>query len=153
MSKLNDNTSTGIKFNDSMAAGVKSLVEHADTHDATHTIVFKADKVEMPEGITPESLHAHVGFINTTSAQVPAAVGQIGMDRYEDTKHEKWDGVLDFGQGLIFTGGVQLREEVDGEISYGVTQSMVDHAYTQELTDWMMSNQEDLAAKAAKLFD
>lgn len=141
------------KFNKHMTAGLKSLVENADIHNATHTVVYKADKVEKPEGITDESLAKHVDFINTTSAMVPAATGQIALDRYEDTKHEKWDGVLDFGGGLVFTGGVQLREEVDGEFSYGVTQSLVDHVYSQELTDWSMTFQEDLAAKASKLFE
>lgn len=141
------------KFAASMDSAVAALVKSADVHTATHTTVFKADAVTMPEGITPESLVKHVSFINETSAAVPAAVAEIALANYEETKHEKWDGVLELAPGLSLTGGVQLREEVDGNTTFGTIHSLVDHHYSPELTDWMTGHQADLATKASKLFD
>lgn len=140
------------EFASAMNTTVDALVKGADVHSATHTAVFKASDLTMPEGVTEESLAKHVKFINETSAAVPAAVAKIAADQYEETKHEKWDGALTLIPGLTFTGGVQLREEVDGNVAYGVTQSLTDYTYDQELTDWMVDHQADLATKAADLF-
>ncbi|QDJ97408.1 hypothetical protein D9_0078 [Aeromonas phage D9] len=144
---------TELTFAEIMSAGKDSLVKGADIHNATHTIKFKAEDLTMPKGVTAESLDLHMNFINQSSEQVSAAVMDIAQDRYEDTKHLAWDGVLEVTPGLTLTGFANLREEVDGEAVFGSMSSLVDYNYGTELTDWITSNQELMAEKAKKLFE
>jgi len=147
-------------FNEQLIAQSKLLLENADIHNETHTVKFdlsgdKAQEAFFPKGISPESLKLHTSFINNTTAAVSTALGEIATDqeRFNECKAEKWDGILELGDSLTFTGLVQLRDMVGEETTYGQTATLVDHHYSSELTEYMTGWQSNLADKAAKLFE
>lgn len=144
-------------LNEQIIAQSKLLLENADIHNETHTVKFAIPEGDgfFPKGITPESLDQHLSFVNNTSAAVSTALGIIATDqeRFNETKSEKWDGSLDVGNSLTMTSLVQLRDVVADEPVYGVSSTLVDHHYSEELRDYMTSWQSDLSDKAAKLFE
>lgn len=141
---------TNKAFGKVMDAQVAELVKGAEIHKETHHIKFAP--VTMPEGVTTETLQAHVNFINQTGLAVEAATFQIGQDQFADTKQETWDGRLEMFEGLTFNSDVRLREVIGEETLYGTTQTFIDHPHTQEMVDWYSSFHDRNVELATALF-
>ena len=137
-------------LNKMLRASVKTAVESAEVHKETGAVVFKAP--EFPKGITPASLKDHVDFINQTSVVTGAALSEIALDNYPESKMEKWTGELDLVDGLTISSGYQVREVVGDDTAYGVSEVFVDYDYGQALSDWHTEFAQVNADRAADLF-
>lgn len=141
-------------FQEERIAKAKLLLNDAEIHNATHTVQFAVPEGYFPEGITAQSLDHHMAFVNNATADVATAMIDIAADqeRFNETKSEKWDGLLKLGDNLSISSLVQLRDVVGDEPTYGHIETLVDHTYGEDLTGYMTDIQSDLASKAAKLF-
>ena len=137
-------------FTDTMNVRVANLVKNAEIHKETHLINFT--EKGLPDGITNESLKTHVDFINETSVAVGQAVAEIAQTQYPDSKHLAWDGHLQLGEGLSFSAGHQLKEEVGDEVSFGVSEVLVDYTYNEDLAKYWGEMQDLNAKRGADLF-
>lgn len=144
MSKVNKG------FGKVMDAQVEQLVKGAEIHKETHHI--KYGPVDMPEGVTTESLQTHVNFINQTGLAVEAATFQIAQQQFPETKQEAWDGRLELFEGLTVNSDVRLREVVGEETLYGTTQTFIDHPHSQEMVDWYSTFRDRNVELATNLF-
>jgi len=139
-------------FNDSMTKSVKSLVDNANFNTATKHVTYDASKVEMPEGVTLDSLKAHTTFINELSGQVETATAQIARDRRaEDDTLTTLDGTLDMGAFTI-NSQHHLQQKVGDEYIYGQGTTAVDYMHSEEQSLWVQTQRTASQEQAAKLF-
>jgi len=131
---------------------VKQLVENSTYDKATNHATFDASKLELPEDITPESMQAHVTYINQLSGQVEVATSQIARDQFADNnKLTTIDGTLDFG-GFTVNSQHHLQQQVGDDFIHGVSTTAIDYYHSEEQTDWLQEHRDSAASLAAKLF-
>jgi len=139
-------------FGEEMQAGVDSLVKGAEFNKATAHVVFNADELQYPEGVTPDSLGAHVNFINNLSSQVEVANAQVARQQFEENnKLTTVDGTLNLGSLSINTQH-HLKQQVGEEFLYGQTTTAVDYVHSPEAAEWLQTQRTSSQELAAKLF-
>jgi hypothetical protein len=136
-----------------MGNGVDSLVEHHNYNKATNHVTFNAEKVELPKGITNESLQQHVSFINDTSGQVRQAVATIARTEYESNKKlTTVDGTLELG-GVIFNSQHHLKQQIgEDAFLYGHSTTQTTYQHSEDHADWMAEQDKVNIEMATKLF-
>lgn len=136
-----------------MNAGTKNLVDNATFHKATATVTFDASKLELPKGITADSLQTHVTFINDTSGQLRNAVAEIA--RSEHAKNDKLttlDGALDFG-GVTWNSAHHLKQNLgEDNFIYGGSTTTIAYAHSQDHADYLADQDKVNVDMATKLF-
>ncbi|AGB07138.1 hypothetical protein [Vibrio phage VP4B] len=131
---------------------VKNLTKNHEYNKGTNVVVFDADKLEMPEGITGESMEAHVNFMNQVSGAVEVATAEITRELYaENDKINNVEGTLSI-PGVVFNTEHTLRAEVGEEALYGGSTTMTDFIHTQEASDWLAEQRASNETLASKLF-
>lgn len=136
-----------------MGNGVTSLVEHHNYNKATNHVTFDPAKLEMPKGVTPESLQTHVNYINNTSGQVREATAQIARTQYaENPKLTNVDGTLEIG-GVVFNSQHHLKQSI-GEDAYlfGHSTTQVSYQHSADHADWLSEHDQINIDLATKLF-
>jgi hypothetical protein len=136
-----------------MGNGVDSLVENHNYNKATNHVTFDAEKVELPKGITPESLQAHVGFINNTSGQVREATAVIARNEYaNNNKLTTVDGTLDL-HGVVFNSQHHLKQTIGEDAHlYGHSTTQVTYHHSEDHANWMAEQDRVNVDMATKLF-
>ena len=115
------------EYTEAQNAAVKQLVENSTFEKATNHAVFDASKLELPEDITPESMQAHVTYINQLSGQVEVATSQIARDQFADNnKLTTIDGTLDFG-GFTINSQHHLKQQVGDDFLHGISSTAIDY--------------------------
>jgi len=139
-------------FGEFMETGVKGLVEHSKFNKATNHVTYDASKLELPEGITVESLKDHVTVINNLSAQAEVATQRIAHEQYEHNKDlTTLDGTLDMGAFTI-NSQYHLKQQVGEEFLYGQSTTAVDYMHAPEQAQWLSDQRTASQDLAAKLF-
>jgi hypothetical protein len=140
------------EYTEAQNAAVKQLVENSTFEKATNHAVFDASKLELPEDITPESMQAHVTYINQLSGQVEVATSQIARDQFADNnKLTTIDGTLDFG-GFTINSQHHLKQQVGDDFLHGISSTAIDYYHSEEQTDWLQEHRDNATSLAAKLF-
>lgn len=140
------------EYGDLMSKGVDNLVKNSEFNKGTNHVTFDASKVEMPEGVTQESLKQHVDFINDLSAQTEVATSQIARDQFaHNDKLTTVDGTLSFDSFSI-NSQHHLRQQVGDEYLYGVSTTAVDYVHPQEQALWIEEQRQANVDLATKLF-
>lgn len=140
------------EFTAAMNDKVKALVENSSYNTGTNHATFDASKVDMPEGITQESLKEHVGFINELTAQTEVATAQIARDQFaKNDKLTTVDGTLAFDSFTI-NSQHHLKQQIGDEALYGLSTTAVDYVHTQEQTLWLEDQRQANVSLASKLF-
>jgi hypothetical protein len=139
-------------YTDFMNAGVKSLVDNSNYDKATNHVTFDASKLELPEGVTAESMQSHVSVINQLSAQAETAVAEIARTQFADNnKLTTVDGTLDFG-GFTVNSQHHLQQQVGDDFLWGISSTAIDYVHSEEQTSWLTEQRDASADLAAKLF-
>lgn len=135
-----------------MEAGVKQLVENSAYDKVTNHAVFDKDKVELPKGVTLESMETHVNFLNDLTAQTETAVSQIARTEFgNNDKLTTVDGTLDFGFFSI-NSQHHLQQQVGDEHLYGQSTTAIDYVHSDEQAQWVADQRQASLTEAAKLF-
>lgn len=145
-------SSVNKEFGEEMEAGVKRLVENNEFNKSTNHVTFKADAIEFPKGITPDSLNEHVNFVNNLSAQVEVATGQLARDRWNDNNElTTVDATLNFG-GVTINSQHHLKQQVGDDHLYGQATTAVDYTHSAEAAEWLQTQRTASQEAATKLF-
>lgn len=141
-------------YKEHMTKKLKALEEAGEFTAATNHVNFDATKLEHPEGVTNESLHTHVNYINELSVLTEAATANIAHAQYENNnKITTVDGTLSFGDsGFVINSQHHLKQQVGEEWLYGQSTTAVDYTHSEDETLWLSELRESLQEKAAKLF-
>jgi hypothetical protein len=139
------------EFGESMDLGIKNLVDNHKFHKATNHVEFDTSKLEMPEGVTLESIGVVSDYINNLALQAESATSQIARTLHGDNKDlTTLDSTLKLGNALDINSTHHLRQQVGEEFIYGGHTTAVDFHHSQVQADWLSSNRaadQDLAAK------
>lgn len=139
-------------FGDSMDAAVAQLVEKGVFDKATAHVTYGVEAVNLPEGITEESMKNHVNFINETASAVEVATAQIARDQYAtNDKLSSVDATFSFG-GFDINSQHNLRQQIEEDYVYGQGTTAVDYRHSDDLSSWMADQRENSVAQATKLF-
>lgn len=139
-------------FADKMAAGVTGLVEHADWNKATAHATFNSEKLELPEGVTVDTINTHLDLFNNLTAQTEVATAEIGRaQRKEDENLTTVDGTLTLGN-FVVNSQHHLSQKAGDDTLYGLSTTTVDYVHSQEQTDWLSKQRESNQELAAALF-
>lgn len=131
---------------------VNGLVENSAYDKATNHVVYDASKLELPKGVTEESMKTHIGFINELSGAAEVATAQIARDQYaENDKLTTVDGTLSFG-GFNINSQHHLKQQVGEDHIYGGSTTAVDYIHSSEQAEWLDTQREANSQAAAKLF-
>ena len=140
------------EYGTKMDTGVSNLVTNSTYDKATNHVTFKAAELQLPEGVTEESMRQHVGFINDLTVQTETAVAQIAREQYADNnKLTTIDGTLDFG-GFNINSQHHLQQQVGEEFLYGVSTTAVDYVHAEEQVGWLTEQRDASRELATKLF-
>lgn len=140
------------EYGESMDNGVKDLLEHRNFDKATNHVTFSAENLELPEGVTEESLNQHIGLINDLSAQVEVATRHVAFEAYENNKDlTTIDGTLSLG-GMTINSQFHLKQQVGEEHIYGASTTAVDYVHAPEQAEWLGTQRTAGQELAAKLF-
>lgn len=143
---------TNKSFDAFMGEVVKNLVDNGTYDKATNHVTFDPKKVELPEGITTDSLTSHVTFINNLSGGVEQATAEIARTQYADNDQlTTVDGTLTF-DGFNVNSQHHLKQQVGEEFIYGQVTTAVDYSYTDEQTSWLDTQRTANQELAQKLF-
>lgn len=141
------------EFGEMMDKEVKALVKNGEYNKSTNHVTFSAEKIELPKGVTTESLGEHVKFINNLSAQVEVATGQFGLDQFEHNKElTTIDGTLNMGDFTI-NSQFHLKQQVGEDFIFGQHTTAIDYAYSEEQTEYLQTQRASSHELAAKLFE
>ncbi|CAG27288.1 hypothetical protein PPEV_gp194 [Pseudomonas phage EL] len=141
------------EYGEWMEKGVKGLVDSHDYNKATNHITFDSEKVELPKGVTQDSILQHVNFFNDISAQVETATSQIARSQFEDNKElTTVDGTLNLG-GLNINSQHHLKQKVGEDYLWGQSTTAVDYTHTEEQAVWLDTQRTASQEQAAKLFE
>lgn len=139
-------------YGESMDLSVKALVENSDYNKATNHVTFAADKLELPEGITTETVQSHVDWFNDLAAQAEQATAEIARAQYADNdKLTTLDGTLNMGCFSI-NSQHHLKQQVGDEFLYGNSTTAVDYVHSAEQASWLDTQRTANHDLAAKLF-
>lgn len=139
-------------YGETMDLAVKNMVEFGNYDKATNHVTFAPDKVELPEGITTESVAQHVNWINDLSAQAEQATAEFARNAFGDNdKLTTLDGTLNMGAFQVNTQH-HLRQQVGDEFLYGHSTTAVDYIHSTEQAAWVDTQRQADHELAAKLF-
>lgn len=140
------------EYGEFMEAGVKGLVEHHEFNKSTNHATFDAKELQLPEGVTKESLEQHVEAINNLSAQVEAATQQIAHQQFEHNDQlTTIDGTLNLGS-MTINSQYYLKQQVGEEALFGQATTAVDYMHTAEQAEWLQNQRTSSQELAAALF-
>lgn len=142
-------------FKKHMTALTAQIEESADINTATNTINFSLEKVEMPEGVTKESLGVHVNFINDLSAGVESSTADIARTMFADNdKLTTVDSSLVVCDGLTIRSQHHLKQTLgDDNFLYGESTTVIGFEGTEEQAKWLSDMQEHSKTLARNLFN
>ncbi len=138
-------------FAKTMDSTIAQLVKDATIHKDTHHVELKLSS--LPKGITEDSLTLHQDFVNQISVATEAALTEIAVNQYPETKVLDWDAELNLVPGINITATTNLKTCVGEETMYGISDLSVDHMYNEELSLWYDNFQNVNQERAKKLFD
>ena len=139
-------------YGETMDLAVKNMVAFGDYEKATNHVTFAADKLDMPEGITTESVQTHVDWFNDLAAQTEQATAEIARAQFADNdKLTTIDGTLNMGAFQINTQH-HLKQQVGDEFLYGHSTTAVDYVHSSEQAAWLDTQRQANHELAAKLF-
>lgn len=139
-------------YGEVMDLAVKNMVEFADYDKATNHVTFNPEKLEMPEGVTTESIQTHVDYFNDLSAVAEQATAEIGRTQFADNdKLTTIDGTLNMGAFNINTQH-HLRQQVGEDFLFGHSTTAVDYVHSSEQAGWLDTQRQANHDLAAKLF-
>lgn len=139
-------------FAEKMSAGVTGLVANADFNKGTKHVSFNAEKVELPEGVTVDTINTHIDLFNTLSAQTEVATAEIGRtERANDDTLTTVDGSLQIGN-LLINSQHHLSQKAGDDTLYGLSTTTVDYVHSAEATDWLSKQRESNQQLAEALF-
>jgi hypothetical protein len=135
-----------------MDAGVKNLLANQKFEKGTGHVTYAADKLELPEGITGDSMQLHVGYINDLSAMTEEATAQYARTAHEENeKLTSLDSTLTFG-GFAINSQHHLQQRVGDEYLYGLSTTAVDYVHNENQTGWLEQQRQSNVDLATKLF-
>ncbi|AUR81057.1 hypothetical protein FDJ25_gp018 [Vibrio phage Aphrodite1] len=139
-------------YSDLQKSLIENLKKNHNYDKATNVVVFDADKLEMPEGVTGETIQNHVNYFNQLSGAVEATNAEITRDLYgKNEEHVNTEGTLSL-PGLTFNTQHNLQMEVGDDKLYGVSTTITDFQHTEEASDWLAAQRESNESLARKLF-
>ncbi|UVD32201.1 hypothetical protein [Vibrio phage phiKT1028] len=139
-------------YADIQKALVKSMTENGEYNKGTNVVVFDADKLEMPKGITSESIESHVNYLNQVSGAVEVATANMARDLHKDNEElNNLEGTLSI-PGVTFNSEHTLRTEIGEETLYGGSTTITDFVHTEEAADWLAEQRASNETLARKLF-
>lgn len=139
-------------YDELMKESVEGLVKHSTYDKATNHVVFDAEKVSMPEGVTAETIKTHVGWINDLTAVTEQAAAEIAREKFkENDKLTTLDATLGLGSFTINTQH-HLSQQAGDDFIYGNSMTAVDYMHTTEQADWLDTQRTANQELAAKLF-
>lgn len=142
-----------VSYGDSQKAGIKGLVDKSSFEKGTAHVTFDPTSVQLPEGVTAESMSKHINALNDLTGQVGGATAEIARREYEANKKiERVDGTLEWG-GVTINSDHDLRQKVGDDYIYGSTVTTTIHDYSPEQTSWLEENLAHNASLAKDLFD
>lgn len=139
-------------YGELMDKGVKQLVENSAFDKATNHVTFNAEKLDMPEGVTQDTIKTHVEFFNDLSVLTEQATAQVARDQFADNdKLTTLDGTLDLG---VFSINSQhhLKQQVGDEWLFGQSTTVVDYTHSEEQAVWLETQRKANEELATKLF-
>lgn len=140
------------EYGDLMSGRVDALVKNSVFDKATGHVTFDTSKVELPEGVSTDSIKTHVGFINDLSAQTEVAVAQIAREQHKlNDKLTTVDGTLDF-DGFLINSQHHLMTKVGDEQLFGQGISAVSYQHSDEQALWLETQRIANVEQAKKLF-
>ena len=140
------------EYAEKMSKAVQNLVENAEYNKGTNHATFDASKIEMPEGVTQESLKQHVGFINDLTAQAEVATAQIARDQFaQNDKLTTVDSTLSYDCFSI-NSQHHLKQQVGEDFLYGLSTTAVDYVHPEEQALWLEEHRQANVNLASKLF-
>ncbi len=147
------------QYGEYMDKGLKAIVESSNFDKATNHVTFDADKLDMPKGVTKDSIKTHVTFFNDLStlteliaALTEQATAQVARDQYaENNKLTTIDGTLNLGAFSI-NSQHHLKQQVGEEYLYGQSTTAVDYVHSSEAADWLNTQRIASQELAQKLF-
>ncbi|UPT53977.1 hypothetical protein [Vibrio phage phiKT1019] len=143
---------TQSNYSDLQKALIENLKKNHKYDKGTNVVMFDADKLEMPEGVTGESIQTHVNYFNQLSGAVEVTNAEITRDLYaEDNKHINTEATLVL-PGVTFNTQHNLSMEVGDDTLYGGSTTMTDFQHTEEASDWLAAQRESNESLARKLF-
>lgn len=129
-----------------------NLVKNHKYEKATNVIMFDAEKLDMPEGVTTDSIQTHVNYLNQVSGAMEVATAEITRGLYEDNdKINNVEGTMTL-PGVVFNTEHTLRTEVGEEHLYGASTTITDFVHTEDASDWLAAQRESNESLARKLF-
>lgn len=141
------------KFNEIMESSVKSLVENVDYAKSTAHATFSPTSIEMPEGVSLETIESHIRFFNDVTGAVEVATAQVARNEFESNKElTTIDGTLTLGD-LVINSQHHLQMKVGDTHVYGASTTAVDYIHSEEQSDWLIKAREVNHQEASKLFD
>lgn len=139
-------------YSDLQAKLIANLKDNHTYNKATNVVVYDVEKLEMPEGISQESVQNHVNYFNQMSGAVEVATAELARDFYkENDKLNILEGTVGFG-GVMFNTEHTLMSEVGDDKLYGASTTMTDFTHSQEASDWLAEQRETNESLARKLF-
>lgn len=139
-------------YQEKMDKQVKNLVDNGKYDKVTNHATFDPAKLEMPEGITTESIQAHVGWINELSSATEQATAIVAQTAYADNnKLTTVDASLNL-DAFTINSQFHLSQQVGEEHIYGQSMTEVMYIHSEELANWTDMNRTANQEAAAKLF-
>lgn len=139
-------------YGEYMDAGLKAIVENSTFDKATNHVTFNADKLEMPKGVTKDSIETHVNYFNDLSVLTETATAQIARDQFaSNDKLTTLDGTLNLGAFSI-NSQHHLKQQVGEESLFGLSTTAIDYVHTTEAADWLETQRKASGELAEKLF-
>ncbi|QGZ14522.1 hypothetical protein [Photobacterium phage PDCC-1] len=139
-------------YSDLQKSLIENLKKNHEYNKATNVVVFDADKLEMPEGVTSDTIQNHVNYFNQLSGAVEVTNAEITRELHkENEEHLMTEGTLNL-PGLTFNTQHNLRIEVGDDTLYGGSTTMTDFQHTEEASDWLAAQRESNESLARKLF-
>lgn len=144
-------------YAEQQAATVKQLLEKGVYDKATQHHVFGADSVNLPEGITPETITDHVNFFNNTASAVEVANAELTrLANAQNDKLMNTTGTYTIG-GLTINTEHRLRQQVgalgeEENYVYGNSTTTVDYVHSDLAAAWLSEQRDSSVAQATALF-
>lgn len=131
---------------------IGKLIENGTYDKATAHTHFDETKVTLPEGVTIETINAHISLFNDLNGQVEDAVAQQTRTAHaENDKILSTTGSLTMGN-LAITSQHHLQQKIGEQVLYGGSVTAADYIYSQEANDWVATMQSNNASMAENLF-
>jgi hypothetical protein len=139
-------------YGEYMDKGLQELVKNSSYDKATNHATFDASKLDMPEGVTTDSIKTHVEFFNDLGTLTEQATAQVAREQFANNdKLTTIDGTLNMGAFSI-NSQHHLKQQVGEEYLYGQSTTVIDYVHSTEAADWLETQRKSSQDLAEKLF-